>query len=122
MQADEHAPRNYPRYALTPAGREAWEEAVATARANVQGFFGAPVDLTGVAPAPTPVMPRGSQLNTPGLKISSTRVFECPRCFTVITADNLRLQLGRANAFACETCGKVLTDAARDFLDGRKTS
>ncbi len=48
---------------------------------------------------------------------ASTRVFECPRCSAAITIKNLRQRLQRAKEFTCETCGLVLTDAAREFLD-----
>ncbi len=48
---------------------------------------------------------------------ASTRIFECPRCSAAITIKNLRQRLQRAKEFTCETCGLVLTDAAREFLD-----
>ncbi len=116
VRIDSGAPRNFARYTLTPGGRRAWEGAVAAARARFQGFLEVQKSLIqGHPPDAINAPPNLPPARTP--QAPSRRVFTCPRCATATPVETLREQLRQTNAFACEACGQVLTDAAREYLD-----
>ncbi|HMF32221.1 MAG TPA: hypothetical protein VKK79_12440 [Candidatus Lokiarchaeia archaeon] len=112
VEIDAGAPKNYPRYTLTAAGRQVWDEAVAVAQANARKFLETLASDLFKRTMPPPAMP--------SLPTVANEVWVvCPRCYTKNALNDLDRMRQQSKVPACEECSLDLTSEIAELEKSR---
>ncbi len=101
---DLAAPRNFPRYALTMAGRQAWEEAIEVAEARAAGFQLPPMHSKAQSLSKDTTRGEGSH----GEEEEDQRLIKCPECGLRTPLGDLQEMLDATSKALCPGCWKEL--------------